>query len=137
ATADALRVQVESIVRGELREGGLGHRLDLAEELVDRGKRSELPEAVALAREEESRRASWAARFQLARALASSSDRDDALREVQAARASGAREARLSELAARLEAPRNPAAAALYTRLAAELDPGRSGWRKLGLGEAR
>jgi tetratricopeptide (TPR) repeat protein len=94
--------------------------------------------AVALAREEVARRGSFEARFQLARALARIGARDEAIREVQAALASGAHEAQLYELAAQLEAQRgNAAAAALYTRQADRLDPGSSGWRKLGLGQAR
>jgi tetratricopeptide (TPR) repeat protein len=138
AGADALRTQVESIVRGELGEGGLGHRLDLAEVLVDRGRAAELPEAVALARQEVTRRGSFEARFQLARGLARSGRSDEATHEVQAALASGAHEAQLYELAAQLEAQRgNAAGATLYTRLADRLDPGSSGWRKLGLGLAR
>src|SRR5262249_58594383 len=88
AAAGALRSQVESIVRGELGDGGLGHRLDLAEVLIDRGRPSELPEAIALAREEVARRGSFEARFQLARALARSGARDDARRQVQTALAS-------------------------------------------------
>jgi tetratricopeptide (TPR) repeat protein len=136
--ADALRAQVEAIVRGELGEGGLGHRLDLAEVLIDRGRAAEVPEAVALAREEASRRGSFEARFQLARALARAGAREDALAQVQAALASGAHEAQLYELAAQLEAQGgNAAGAALYTRLADRIDPGSSGWRKLGLGHAR
>jgi tetratricopeptide (TPR) repeat protein len=134
--ADALRSQVEAIVRGELGEGGLGHRLDLAEVLIDRGQPAQIAEAVALARDQVDQRTSFEARFQLARALARSGARDEALRQVQAALASGAREAQLYELAAQLEAQRgNPAAAALYTREADRIDPGHSGWRKLGLGQ--
>jgi len=136
--ANALRAQVEAIVRAELGAGGLGHRLDLAEVLIDRGAPSDLAEAVALAREEASRRGSWEVRFQLARALARSGARDEARREVQAALASGANEAQLYELAAALEARcGNPRAAALYTQLADRIDPGASGWRKLGLGDRR
>ncbi|HET7501247.1 MAG TPA: hypothetical protein VFK02_09605 [Kofleriaceae bacterium] len=136
--ADALRTQVEAIVRGELAEGGLGHRLDLAEVLVDRGRPTDLAEAVALAREEVARRQSFEARFQLARALTRTGARDEASREVAAALASGAHEAQLYELAAQLEAQRgNAAASALYTRLADRLDPGGSGWRTLGLERAR
>jgi len=143
AGADALRTQVEAIVRGELGEGGLGHRLDLAEVLIDRGRPAEVAEAVALARQETLRRGSFEARFQLARALTRSGARDEALREVQAALASGTHEAQLYELASELEAQRgNAAAAALYTRLADRIDPGTSApgasaWRKLGLGQAR
>jgi len=70
----------------------------------------------------------------LARALARSGATDEADREVQAALAAGAREAQLYELAALLATGRgDPAAAALYTRLADQLDPGASGWRRLGL----
>ncbi|HEY0192975.1 MAG TPA: hypothetical protein VGC42_17785 [Kofleriaceae bacterium] len=132
--ADALRTQVEAIVRSELVEGGLGHRLDLAEVLIDRGRPADLVEAVALAREEVSRRGSFEARFQLARGLARTHATDEAMREVQTALASGAHEAQLYELASELEAQHgNPAAAALYAKLADRLDPGSSGWRKIGL----
>jgi Tfp pilus assembly protein PilF len=137
ATAGALRDQVEHLVRGELGAGGLGHRLDLAEVLIDRGRPADLTEAVALTRDELARRGSWEVRFQLARALARArapGDADEAARQVQAALASGAREAALYELAARLAARRGDAAtAALYTRLADRIDPSRSGWRSLGL----
>jgi tetratricopeptide (TPR) repeat protein len=134
AAADALRGEVERLVRGELGEGGLGHRLDLAEVLIDRGRPADRAEAVALARDEVARRGSFEARFQLARALARSGARDEAERQVQAALASGTHEAPLYELAARLASRRGDAAtAALYTRLADRLDPGRSGWRSLGL----
>jgi tetratricopeptide (TPR) repeat protein len=137
AAAGALRDQVEHLVRGELAEGGLGHRLDLAEVLIDRGRPADLAEAVALARDEVARRTPWEARFQLARALAGSrapGDADEAERQIQAALASGAREAPLYELAARLAARRGDAAtAARDTRLADRLDPSRSGWRGLGL----
>ena len=138
AAADELRDQVERIVRGDLAQGGLGHRLDLAEVLIDRGRASQLAEAVALARDEVARRASFEARFQLARALARSGAVDEADRQVRAALAAGTREAQLYELAARLATPRgDAAAAALYTRLADRLDPGDSGWRRLGLGPLR
>jgi len=138
AAADALRGQVETIVRGELGDGGLGHRLDLAEVLVDRGRPSDLPEAIALGRAEVARRGSFEARFQLARALARSGARDDAGRQVQAALASGAHEPQLYELAAQLAARRgDTATAALYTHLADRLDPAGSGWRTLGLGRLR
>jgi tetratricopeptide (TPR) repeat protein len=142
AAATALRDQVEHIVRGELGAGGLGHRLDLVEVLVDRGRPTDIPEAVALARDEVGRRGSFEARFQLARALARSGARDDAERQVQAALASGAHEAQLYELAAALAARRSDtASAALYTRLADQLDPAGSrvsgsharSWRTVGL----
>jgi tetratricopeptide (TPR) repeat protein len=132
-SANALRVQVEKIVRAELSEGGLGHRLDLVEVLVDRGG-PDLAEAIALAREEVSHRPSVDARFQLARALANSGKHDEALSQVQAALSSGAREAQIYELAAQLEKQRgNTSRAALYTQEAEQLDPGSSGWRRLGL----
>lgn len=132
--ADRLRGQVEKLVRAELGAGGLGHRLDLAEVLLDRGGPADLAEAVTLAREEVERRGSVEARFQLARALARTGGRDEALRQVQAALASGAREAQLYELAARLEKARgNEPRAAFYSREADRLDPRRSGWRAAGL----
>lgn len=134
AGADQLRAQVEKLVRPELGEGGLGHRLDLAEVLIDRGAPADLTEAATLAREEVTRRPSAEARFQLARALARTGARGEALRQVQAALAGGAREAQLFELASRLERQRgNAARAALYAREADRLDPAGSGWRKMGL----
>jgi Tfp pilus assembly protein PilF len=135
AAADAVRGQVEAIVRGELGEGGLGHRLDLVEVLVDRASGgAALVEAIALAREEVTRRPSAEVRFQLARALARAGDRDGAAREVDAALASGAREAPLYELAARLAARRGDGAhALLYAGRADRVDPSRSGWRALGM----
>jgi tetratricopeptide (TPR) repeat protein len=132
--AGALRGQVEKLVRPELSEGGLGHRLDLAEVLIDRGAPEDLSEATALAREEVSRRPSAIARFQLARALALTGNPGEALRQVQAALTLGAREAQICELASRLEKQRgNAARSALYAREATRLDPGASGWRKAGL----
>ena len=132
--ADQLRAQVEKLVRPELREGGLGHRLELVEVLIDRGAPADLTEAAALARAEVARRPGAEARFQLARALARTGAPGEALRQVQAALASGAREAQLYELASRLERRRgNAARSALYAREADRLDPGASGWRRAGL----
>src|SRR5262249_13207446 len=132
AGADALREQVETIVRGELGEGGLGHRLDLVEVLVDRG--AKLDEAIALAPEELVRRPSADVRFQLARALARADRTDDAWAQVDAALATGAREPQLFELAARLQRTRgHDAEADRYTREAERLDPDDHGWRELGL----
>lgn len=134
ANADALRSQVETIVRDELGEGGLGHRLDLVEVLIDHNKPEQFAEAVALAKEEVARRGSFEAHFQLARALARSGKHDDAIQEVQAALANGAREAQLYELASRLEGQRgNAPRAAMYEQLAQRLDPGNSGWRSMGM----
>ncbi len=133
--AIALRRQVERLVRAELTQGGLGHRLDLIEVLVDLGGSEATGEAIALGRLELAHRPSAETRFQLARALASAGQSGEALEQVQSALASGAREPQLYELAARLEVRRhNTARAALYSRLARELDPGSSGWRQLGLG---
>ncbi|MEJ7601763.1 MAG: hypothetical protein WKG01_27945 [Kofleriaceae bacterium] len=135
AGADALRSQVEEIVRAELGEGGLGHRLDLVEVLIDRGGPAQLAEAVMLAREEVAKRGSPLARFQLARALARTGQLEDAMDQVQTVLATGAREAQIYELAARLETLRgNAPRAALYRREADRLDPGRSGWRELVTG---
>jgi Tfp pilus assembly protein PilF len=132
--ADALRAQVEVIVRGELGEGGLGHRLDLVEVLIDRNKPEQFAEAVVLAKEEVGKRGSFEARFQLARALARVGNRDEALAQVQAALANGTHEAQLYELASRLEGQRgNVQRAAMYKRLADKLDPGNSGWRSMGM----
>lgn len=131
AGADQARVQVERIVRAELADHGVGHQLDLIEVLVDRGQPGDLADAVRLAREELGRRPSAETRFQLARALARTGARDDAMIHVRAALATGARDARLYELAAQLETgPR----ARLYADEAARLDPGGSGWRQLGMG---
>lgn len=124
--ADALRAQVETIVRAELTES-FGHRLDLVEVLVDRG--TALPEAIALGREEVAHRGSAEAHYQLARALARHGELAAARTELEAALATGAREPQYYELAARLGGSR----ASAYARLARELDPTDAGWRTLGM----
>jgi len=117
--ADAVRVQVESIVRGELADTGLGHRLELVEVLVDRGNSIGLVEAVKLAREEVAARPSALARFQLARALGKINATEEAVAQIQTILATGGREAKFYELAAQLETKRgNAPRAAMYTRLA-------------------
>jgi tetratricopeptide (TPR) repeat protein len=132
--ADTLRAQVETIVRGELGENGLGHRLDLVETLIDRGSSTRIAEAVKLAREEVAKRPSAEARYQLARALAGSGAVEDAAREIQGALATGAKDAQIYELASRIEKLRKSTArAAMYSKLAQELDPGASGWRQMGM----
>ena len=128
--ADASRTQVERMVRAELRDHGFGHQLDLVEILVDRGTPKDLAEAITLARAEVERRPSADTRFQLARALHRAGQRDEALKQITAALASGARDARMFELAARLETGTR---AVDYAREADKLDPGGSGWRKLGM----
>lgn len=142
--AEALRGQVERLVRAELKDGGLGHRLDLIEILVDRATSLSSPvtpallaEAIELGRLELAHRGSAETRYQLARALAASGDTAAATEQVQAALAAGTREPQLYELAARLEVRRhNTARAATYGRLARQLDPGASGWRQAGLADA-
>lgn len=132
--AEAIRRQVEGIVRAELAEGGFGHRLDLVEVLVDRGSTPALTEAINLAREEVRQRPSAESRFQLARAYARSGALEPAYVELQGTLAQGAHEARFYELASRLEASRgDPLRAELYKRLADEMDPGASGWRNQGM----
>lgn len=130
AAAESSRAQVETIIRAELEEKGIGHQLDLVEILVDRARPADLTEAVTRARDEVSRRPSAETRFQLARALARSGANVEAKQQVHAALATGVRDARLYELAARVE---NGPRSTLYTRLAEQLDPGASGWRQLGL----
>lgn len=130
AAATSSRAQVEKLVRTELATRGFGHQLDLVEILVDRGTPADLVEAVRLAREEIERRPSAETRFQLARALARSGARDEAMRQVRAALATGVRDARLYELAAHVETgPR----AALYAHEAEAIDPGGAGWRRFAL----
>jgi len=132
--AEAIRKQVETIVRAELAEGGFGHRLDLIEVLTDRGNSPSLTEAVNLAREEVRLRPSAEARFQLARAYARMDSNEPAYVEIQKSLAQGAHEAKYYELASRLEKRRGSAArATFYLRLANELDPEPSGWRDQGM----
>ena len=134
AGATSTRTLVERLVRDELRDNGLGHRLELVEILVDRGAAADLSEATALARQEVAARPSADTRFQLARALAAGGNRREALDALRGALATGARDARIDELASRLErAEGNQARADLYAREAARLDPGSAGWRVLGL----
>lgn len=130
ASATNSRTQVEKLVRADLASHATGHKLELIEVLVDRGRPADLTEAIALGREELASRPSADTRFQLARALYRSGARDQAALQVHAALATGVRDARLYELASRLETgPRQ----ALYARQAAALDPGNSGWRRLGM----
>ncbi|MBC7793722.1 MAG: hypothetical protein H7Z43_08435 [Clostridia bacterium] len=132
--AAAVWTQAEKLVRAELESGIGGHRLDLAEILIDRGREDELPEALTLARGEVERRPSADTRFQLARALAVNGDKAGALVQMHALLATGMREAQFYELAARLERDAGaPTRALLYRRLAKQLDPGGSGWRALGV----
>lgn len=132
--ATSTRAQVERLVRADLRETGLGHRLDLVEVLLDRGGAADVTEAIALAREEVAARPSADTHFQLARGLAHAGAHADAMTELRAALATGVRDARMYELAARLErALGNPPRAAMYAREADALDPGNAGWRALGL----
>jgi tetratricopeptide (TPR) repeat protein len=122
--AKPLRTQLARMLRDE----GPGHRLELVEVLLDLG---EAKEALAIARSELDARPSVDVRFQLARALARTSDIDGALSQVRAALATGAREAQLYELASRLErAHGNAPRAEMYAREARKLDPGNSGWRQ-------
>lgn len=137
ASAAALRGQVAHLVRAELGEGGFGHRLDLVEVLTDLAtgaSDSRLSEAITLGRLEVEHRPSAETHFQLARALARAGNDLDSHEHVQAALATGAREPQYYELAARLEVRRhNTARAALYSRLARELDPRSAGWRQAGM----
>lgn len=143
ASAAALRAQVEHLVRADLAEdaGGYGHRLDLIEVLVDSAPAGPagatspaLAEAIALGRLEVGHRPSAETHYQLARALARAGNLLEAIEHVQAALATGAREPQLYELAARLEQRRhNTARAALYGRLARDLDPPGAGWRTAGM----
>lgn len=134
AGATSTRTQVERLVRADLRENGLGHRLDLVEILVDRGAAADVKEAIELAAAEVLARPSADTRFQHARALAAGGNRREAQGAVRAALATGARDARLYELAARLErASGNAQRAELYAGEASRLDPGNAGWRGLGL----
>jgi tetratricopeptide (TPR) repeat protein len=132
AAADALRAQVIRIARADLEAGALGHRLDLVEALVDRGRPGDLADAIRIARDEVSRRPIDPARFQLARALACSSEHDAALAQLRPALATGAARAEHFELAAWLERRAGDRdSAARYAELADRLDPTAADWRRL------
>jgi tetratricopeptide (TPR) repeat protein len=131
AGATSSRTLVEQLVRRDLAEHGVGHRLELVEVLIDRGAPADLAEAVTLAQQELEQRPSAETRFQLARALWRSGARADAAFQIRVVLASGVHDARVYELAARIE---GGAQGALYQREAAKLDPINAGWRRLGLG---
>jgi Tfp pilus assembly protein PilF len=132
--AEPLRTQAERLIRNELAQHGVGHRLDLVEVLVDRGRPVDLDEAIALATEEVARRPSADVRFQLARAQAAAGHLVDAQREIRAALALGTRDARLYELAARVEtASGNAQRGAFYAKEALQLDPNGGTWRTYGI----
>jgi tetratricopeptide (TPR) repeat protein len=114
--------------------GSTGHTLDLVEVLVDRGTPADLAEAITLGTEELGRRASADVRFQLARAYHRAANPREGIVQIRAALATGARDARIYELAARLEvAMGNPPRADMYRRQANALDPANRGWRHLGM----
>ncbi|MFN0247938.1 MAG: tetratricopeptide repeat protein [Kofleriaceae bacterium] len=114
--------------------GSTGHTLDLVEILVDRGTPSDLADAITLGTEELTRRASADVRFQLARAYHRAGRPSEGIVQIRAALATGARDARIYEIAARLEAAMgNTSRADLYLRQANVLDPGNRGWRHLGM----
>lgn len=129
--ATETRNTVEKLVRADLAaSNSTGHRLELVEVLLDRGGAGPINEALAMAQEEVLARPSDATRFQLARAQLASGDRKGAQVHVAAILAMGVRDARVYELAARVEdGPR----AALYRTEADRWDPGGSKWRSLGL----
>jgi len=134
AGANALRKQVEGIVRDDLKEGGFGHRLELVEVLVDEGEPAGLVEAVAMARGELARRPAAETRFQLARALACTGNFDEAHDQIEAALATGAKEPQYYELAARLARKRNETDGAQhYADLADSVDPAHGRWRSIGM----
>lgn len=132
-SATSTRAQVEKLIRAEL-TSSTGHALDLVEVLVDRGTRADLDEAIGVGTAEVARRPSAEVRFQLARAYHRAARPREGLTQLRAALASGARDARIYELAARLEAAMgNGPRAEMYRREAAKLDPQNSGWRSLGM----
>ncbi len=132
AAATSVRTQVEKLVRAELASSGTGHALDLVEILVDRG--DQLDEAIAIGTAEVARRPSADVRFQLARAYHRAKQPREAIVQIRAALATGVRDARIYELAARLEAALgNGPRAEMYRREASLLDPANRGWRQLGL----
>jgi len=132
--ANALRDQVEALVRPELGAGGLGHRLELAEVLSDRANAARCTEAVELARAEATARPSAAARFQLARALACAGRDREAAVEVQAVMTLGAPSAEAYELAAYLERRVGYGRRArLYEKLARGIGGAERSWARLGL----
>jgi hypothetical protein len=69
AAADRTRAHAERLLRADLARHGVGHRLELAELLVDRGTPAGVAEAMALARAEHGLRPTAETRFQLARAI--------------------------------------------------------------------
>lgn len=72
ASAASTRAQAERLVRAELRDTGVGHRLELVELLADRGDRTALAEALPLAFAELALRPSDDTRAQLIRVLGGS-----------------------------------------------------------------
>ena len=134
AGATATRTQVETLVRRELSMEGTGHALDLVEILVDRATSADLAEAIAVGTAEVTRRPSADVRFQLARAYHRANQPREAIVQLRAALATGVRDARIYELAGRLEAAMgNDPRAAMYRREARALDPGTGRWRMLGM----
>ena len=137
AGATSTRTQVEKLVRAELASSGTGHALELVEILVDRAAPADLTEAITVGIAEVARRPSADVRFQLARAYHRANRPREGLVQIRAALSTGARDARIYELASRLEAALgNTPRAEMYRREANALDPANSGWRYLGMSVA-
>ena len=123
AGAEEARGQAEKLLRQDLGENGIGHRLDLAQLLVDRGRSADLQEAVKLCNDELGLRKSPELYATLSRALFGLGQLDPALSAARAALRFGTRDPEYYELAARTElAVGNRPRAQFYSDLALSLD---------------
>lgn len=140
ATAAAdLEAQAEALMRKELGEKTYGHRLDLAELLLDRARPADIAEAVALTESELSLRQSAEAYAMRARALFAAGRADEAADAVRAVLRTGVRDPEYFTLAGNIERARaNAPRAGLYVDLALAIDPSYPAAReaKRALGEA-
>src|SRR5262249_21621804 len=95
---------------------------------------ADLDEAITLGTAELARRPSADVRFQLARAYHRAARPREGLVQIRAALSQGVHDARIYELASRLEAAMgNTPRADMYRREADALDRSNSGWRYLGM----
>lgn len=124
AGAASLYAKAEKLLRQDLATGAYGHRGELVHLLLNRGRPEDVPESVALAREEALQRRDAGTLGTLAWALSQARQWNDAREAARQALRTGIRDAELFHRAGTIEAAvKNPARAAFYFERALEADP--------------
>ena len=124
--AEEIQSQAELLLRADIAKNGIGHRLDLAMLLLDRGRANDLKEALTLASEDYKNRASALPLGVLAEAQLRSKDLLAARTSIRDLLRIGVREPEYYEEAARIEAAvDNPRMTDFYHHESMKLTGGR------------